>query len=301
MSGWNKLLKLPGKVILSLNAKGMLWWVDDKTLLKMLYRIRVGKKLNLKDPKTYNEKLQWIKLYDRNPLYTVLADKYAVRQYVADKIGQQYLIPLLGVWEKPEDIDFDTLPDQFVLKCNHDSGGVRICKNKQEFDRYEDIAFLKKRLKRNGYISGREWPYKNIPKKIIAEQYMEDMKTAELRDYKFFTFDGKVKALFVAKDRQKAGEEVKFDYFDENYNLLPFRQVHEASSQLPEKPECFEQMKELAEKLATELPYVRVDFYEVNGKIFFGELTFFHHSGLVPFYPEQWDAIFGSWINLPEK
>lgn len=289
------------KFILALNSRGYLKFLSDKACIKLIYKAHFGKDINLKDPKTYNEKLQWIKLYDRKEEYIQLVDKYGVRSFVADTIGEEYLIPVLGVWDNAEDINFETLPKQFVLKCTHDSGSVRICKDKNTFDQNEAVKYLNKKLRRDGYLMGREWPYKFVPRKIMAEQYMEDTHTEELRDYKFFTFDGKVKALFVASERQKANTEVKFDYFDENYNLLPFKQVHDAATETPEKPENFELMKQLAEKLSVGIPHVRVDFYEVNGKVYFGEMTFFHHCGYVPFNPEKWDRIFGDWINLPKS
>ena len=227
----------------------------------------MGKKLNLKNPKTYNEKLQWMKLYDRNPLYTRLVDKYEVKPYVAERIGQEYIIPTLGVWDRVEDIDFDALPDQFVLKCTHDSGGLVICRDKSKLNIEEAKRKLNKSLKNNFFYVGREWPYKNVKPRILAEAYMEDTATAELRDYKFFCFDGVVKAMFVATDRQKEGEEVKFDFYDADYNHLPFRQGHPNANRPTEKPATFEQMRQLAEKLSRGLPQVRVDLYEVNGKI----------------------------------
>ena len=198
------------------------------------------KKLNLKDPKTFNEKLQWLKLYDRNPKYTQMVDKHEVKNYVASRIGSEYIIPTLGVWDKFEDIDFDSLPNQFVLKCTHDSGGLVICKNKSDLDIDATKRKINKCLKKNYYWHGREWPYKNLRPRIIAEQYMEDTSTKELRDYKFFCFDGEVKALFIASDRQVKGEETKFDFFDMEYNHLPFTNGHPNARVMPEKPKGFE-------------------------------------------------------------
>ena len=273
--------------------------ISDKAYLKYLYKAAFGKKLNLDDPVTFSEKLQWLKLYDRNPEYCKLVDKYEVKRYIAEIIGEQYIIPTLGVWDRSEDIDFDTLPEQFVLKCTHDSGSVIVCRDKSTFDMEKARGFLKKKLKTNPFWYGREWPYKNLKPRILAEAYMEDEKTAELRDYKFFCFNGEVKALFIATDRQKAGEEVKFDFFDPDFNWLPFKQRHPNASVHPEKPVCFEEMKKLAVRISAGIPHVRVDFYEVNGRIYFGEMTFFHFCGMVPFDPEEWDAIFGEWLRLP--
>lgn len=278
--------------------KGYTNFMPNKLYLEHLYGVAMGKKLNLRNPRTYNEKLQWLKLYDHNAKYIVMVDKLAVKEYVANIIGDEYIIPTLGSWDKPEDIDFDSLPNNFVLKCNHDSGSIIICKDKSSFDSIQAVNKLKKYLKKGSYGYTREWPYKNVKRKIIAEPYLEDAKTHELRDYKFFTFSGKVKAMFVATDRQKVGESVKFDYFDENYNYLDITQDHPHAATLPEKPTNFELMKAFAEKLSKGIPHVRVDFYEVNGKVFFGELTFYHHSGIVPFIPEKWDSIFGEWLNI---
>ena len=272
----------------------------EKYLPKMFLK-RMGYELNLENPKTYSEKLQWMKLYDHNPLYTTLVDKYEVKQYISEKIGSQYVIPTIGVWDTVDDIDFDQLPNQFVLKSTHDSGGLVICKDKRIFDIKKAKRVLKKSLKRNFYYMGFEWPYKNVKPRIIAEQYMEDTTTKELRDYKFFCFDGVVKALFIATERQKEGEDVKFDFFDSDFNHLPFKQGHENAIEIPEKPICFDEMKRLACTLSKELPQVRVDFYEVDGKVYFGEMTFFHHGGWTPFEPKDWDYTFGQWLTLPQK
>ncbi len=277
------------------------WITNDKWYVKTRYRLYTGKKLNLENPQTYNEKLNWQKLYDHNPIYTIMVDKYAAKEYVAKIIGDKYIIPTIGHWEEPEDIEWDCLPSQFVLKTTHDSGGVIVVRDKQKLNKEKAINKLKNCLKRDNYAVTREWPYKNVHRRIIAEQYMEDSKTGELRDYKFFSFDGDVKAMFISQDRGKQDEEVKFDYFDADFNHLDIHQYHDAGKTLPEKPVCFEEMKMLASILSKGLPQVRVDFYEVNGKVYFGELTFFHHGGIVPFTPEKWDYTFGSWINLPKE
>lgn len=275
--------------------------VSDKNLIRIKF-FRSFKRLpDFKNPKTFNEKLQWLKLYDRNPEYTVMVDKYASKKYVADKIGEEYVVPLLGgPWYSFDEIDFDALPEKFVLKTNHDCGGVALCRDKATFDKEKAKAFLEKHLKQEYYWSCREWPYKNVKPCIFAESYMEDAEIHELRDYKFFCFDGEVKALFVATDRQTKGEEVKFDFFDAEYNHLAIRNGHPNAKTPPAKPKQFELMKELAAKLSKGVPQLRVDFYEVNGKVFFGELTFSHFGGFVPFEPEEWDYTFGSWIELPE-
>lgn len=275
--------------------------IPDKPYLKILYKGYVGKKLNLDSPKSYNEKLQWLKLFDRDSKYTKLVDKYEVKKYVSSVIGNQYIIPTLGVWDSFDDIDFASLPDRFVLKCTHDSGGVVICKDKSTFDKVKAKRIIQSSLKKNFFYEGREWPYKNVKPRVIAEKYMEDPDSGELPDYKFFCFDGVVKALFIATDRQKKDEDTKFDFFDAEYNHLEFTNGHPMAKETPAKPKCFEEMKELAALLSKGIPQVRVDFYEVNGEVLFGELTFSHWSGLTPFVPEKWDNIFGSWINLPQR
>lgn len=273
-------------------------WLPDKPYLSLVYRCIFGKKLNWRNPLSYNEKINWLKVYDHNPLYTQLVDKYAVKNYVAEKIGSEYIIPTLAVWDMPEQIDWDSLPNQFVLKTTHGGGGdgVVICRDKSSFDKAKAIAKLNNAMKTSPYKRLREWPYKHVKHRILAEQYMEDASTKELRDYKFFAFDGEVKALFIATDRQNGG--VKFDYFDADFNHLDLVQEHPMSGKQIRKPVAFEEMKRLAGLLSKGLKQVRCDFYEVNGKVYFGELTFSHHGGITPFHPESWDYTFGKWIDL---
>lgn len=272
----------------------------DKLYLQMQFARRMKSHLNLKDPKSFNEKLQWLKLYDRRPEYTIMVDKYAVRKYIADTIGEEHLIPLLGVWDSPDMIDFDALPNQFVLKCNHNSGiGMCICKDKSMLDIEKVKNDLWKGLKQDFFLNGREWPYKDVPRKIIAEKYMVDESGYELKDYKFFCFNGEPKALFVATDRNKPNEEVKFDFYDLEWNHLPFINGHQNANRTIPKPASFDRMIAIARKLSEGIPHVRVDLYDINGRIYFGELTFSHFSGFVPFQPEEWDYTFGSWLKLP--
>lgn len=299
-NGQKSYLKKTSKLFSLFSNYGLLNGMADAAYIKLMFRARMGKKLNLNNPQTFSEKLQWLKLYDRKPEYTRMVDKYEVKQYIAEKIGQQYIIPTLGVWDRFEDIDFDSLPDQFVLKCTHDSGGLVICRDKGKLDKEAAKKKIEKCIKRNYYLHSREWPYKNVKPRIIAETYMEDEVTAELRDYKFFCFDGQVKALFIATERGSKTEETKFDFFDEKFNHLPFTNGHPNAATMPKKPISFERMKELAAVLSKGIPHLRVDFYEVNGKMYFGELTFSHWSGMMPFEPEEWDSIFGSWIQLPK-
>lgn len=275
---------------------------NDEFFLKMKWRISdMQYPLNLENPQTYCEKLQWLKLHNRKPIYTTMVDKAEAKKYVASIIGEEYIIPTIAIWDSADKIDWDILPNQFVMKCTHDSGGIVICKDKSKLDKFEAYKIMKKGLKRRYFWQNREWPYKDVTPRIIVEEYLEDIKTRELRDYKFFCFDGSVKALFIASERQKRGEETKFDFFDDNFNHLPIINGHPNARLLPEIPSHYEEMKTLAAKLSKGLPHLRVDFYEMNGKIYFGELTFFHWSGMVPFEPVEWDYKFGEWIILPSE
>ena len=273
--------------------------IPDKLFLRLSYYFRMGKWLHLKHPKTFNEKIQWLKLYGRRLIDTVLSDKYAVKEYIAKTIGSQYVIPLLGVWDRFEDIDFDSLPNQFVLKCTHDSGGVVVCKDKAAFDKEAAKNVINKGLQNNYYVYSREKAYRDIPRRIIAEEYKEDAATKDLRDYKFFCFDGIPKVLFIATERQSQNDETKFDFFDVDFNHLPFTNGHPNAAIPPEKPKRFEEMKQLAATLSKGIPHVRVDFYEANGQVYFGEMTYSHWGGMKPFEPEEWDRILGEWIHLP--
>ena len=272
--------------------------LSDRIFLTLKYRATFGRKLNLKNPERYTEKLQWIKLYERRAEYTTMVDKFLVKEYVSNKIGSEYIIPTIGVWDNFEDIDFNKLPNQFVMKCTHDSGGLVICKDKNNFDIVKARKKINDSLKRNYYLTAREWPYKNVKPRIIIEAYMEDTRYSELRDYKFFMFNGKFKALYIASERQNKNEETKFDFFDENFRKLDIFNGHPNSKIIPDKPKNFELMVSLAKKLSENIPHIRVDFYEVDGKVFFGELTFSHMSGFEPFEPDEWDKIFGSWLQL---
>lgn len=289
----------PKKIIFSLGMKGKLGFIRDEPYLKLMYWAKTGKKLNIDNPITFNEKLQWLKLHDKNPEYSKMVDKYEAKRWVAERIGDEYIIPTLGVWDSFDAIDFEQLPNQFVLKCTHDSGGLVICKNKNTFDKLKAKRKIEASLKRNYFLVGREYPYKNVKPRIIAEKYMEDNTTKELRDYKIFTFDGVAKALFITSNRQIG--KTTADYFDINFKPLDFTWGFPHSKTLPSKPESFEQMVNAAECLAKNTVELRVDFYEVNGKAYFGEMTFFDGSGFDTFEPEEWDKKFGNLIKLPEN
>lgn len=290
---------------------------DDRSYLRILYRLKMGEKLDLEHPKTFQEKLQWLKLYNRRPEYTKMVDKYEAKKYVASIIGEEHIIPTYGVWDNFDEIDFSKLPDKFVLKCTHDSGRVIICKDKTTFD----IGYARKRinkaLRTNYFLRGREWPYKNVKPRIIAEAFMEEKDQSillkdfevysgnsvkpemtgneELTDYKFFCFDGEPFMMYVSHDR---AENPTTDFFDMNYQRLPIRMKDPNSEELPEKPAEFDEMKELARKLSEGHPHLRVDFYVINHQIYFGELTFYHNMGFTKVKPEEWNSKLGDMITI---
>ena len=274
-------------------------FVSDVNFIKWKYYLNFHQKLDLNNPQTFSEKLQWLKLYDQHEEYTKMVDKYEAKKYVASIIGDEYIIPTIGIYNSFDEIDFKKLPKQFVLKCTHNSGGVFVCKEKDVFDIEGARKQVNKWLRKNPYWKNREYPYKNVKPRIIIEKYMEDESGYELKDYKFFCFDGEAKCLFVASDRGVEGKETKFDFYDLEWNHLPFTNGHPNSNKLMSKPENYEKMIEISERLSQGIPHVRVDLYNINGHIFFGELTFFHWSGLMPFNPSEWDYYLGAHLQLP--
>lgn len=272
--------------------------LPDRLYLQLMYYKHFKKFINFNDPQSFNEKLQWLKIYNRNPLYTTLVDKLEMKEWLEDVVGEGYTVPTLGVWEKPEDIDFDSLPEQFVLKWNHDSGSIVICKDKNKFDKIDAINKLRHGAQFNGFWYGREWPYLNVPPKVFAEPYMEDSTTHELRDFKVFTFNGDAKLLLIASERQKEGVDTKFDFYDMELNHIDMRNQHENAAIPPIPPKSFPLMKELAERISKGFAHLRIDFYEVDGKVYIGELTLYHGSGLMTFAPDKWYRILGDWIDL---
>lgn len=277
--------------------------MSDEEYLKKKFKAIMGRELDLEEPKTLNEKLQWLKLYFRKEELCVYVDKYLVREYIRQMIGEEYLIPLIGVWDKVEDIDFDNLPNQFVLKCNHNSGtGMYICTDKSKMDIKDVKKQLKKGMEEDYYLIHREWPYKNVPRKIIAEKYMTDGNVEGINDYKLQCFDGKFDSVFVCVGRQSK-EGVKFHYFDRDWNYLPYCPYDDVDGSGLEylKPKNYKLMIEIAEKLAKDLPEVRVDLYEIGGKVYFGEMTFFSQSGFDTDITYESDLVMGSKITLPNK
>lgn len=259
--------------------------------------MQFGRFCHLRNPQTYNEKLNFLKLYYKNPLYTTLVDKFEVKKYISNIIGEQYIIKTLGIYNLFEEIDFSSLPNQFVIKCTHDSEGLVIVKDKSTFDVEAAKTKIEKALKYNFFYIGREWPYKNVQPRIIIEEYLEDHIDGELRDYKFFCFNGVPKVMFVATDRSKGA--TKFDFFDLDFNHLDIVQHYPNAGDV-RKPTNFCEMIDLSKKLSEGFPHVRVDFYEVEGRLYFGEMTFFHFSGFMPFKPDKWDRIFGEWLDINE-
>lgn len=274
--------------------------VSDERYIKWFYYLVFGKRINLDNPTTYSEKLQWLKLHDKRDIYTQLVDKYRSRFYTEKLLGNQdNLIPLLGVWDSFDEIDFDKLPQQFVLKTNHDSQGVIVCKDKSLFDKDAARKKLTKCLKHNYFWNSREYPYKEVPRKIIAEKFMVDNRYGELRDYKFFCFNGKCEFFFIATGRSTGN--VMFDFFDRNLKTIPVVQGHPHAPQLPDIPNNIEEMIAMAEKLGAGFPQIRIDLYNIDGKIYVGEYTIFHFGGLMPFEPESYDESFGKYIQLPKE
>lgn len=305
MNFFNKAIKIlfnSKRLFLYILDKSSRLW-PDALFLKCKFRLMIGRKLDLKKPKTFNEKLQWLKLYDRNPEYTMMVDKYTAKEYISAKIGDEYVIPTLGVWNSVDEIEWGKLPEKFVLKTTQGGGsyGVIICKDKHNFD-IEDVKVKLETALNNTdiYLNFREWPYKNITKRIIAEKYMTEADKGDLKDYKFFCFNGKVKVLKIDFDRFI---EHRANYFDRELNLLPFGEVlcPPNFNKKLERPENFDKMLQIAETISSSIPFVRVDLYNSNGKIYFGEMTFYPASGLGKFDPDEWDIKMGEWLTLPNK
>lgn len=297
MNGILKVLKQPSKILRQILIHTPRLWPDE-LYLKLMYPCYIGRKLDLDNPRSFNEKLQWLKLHDHQEKYITMVDKYKVKDYVASIIGDQYIIPTLQVWDRPEDVDWDVLPNQFVLKCNHDSGGLFICKDKSALtqkDKDEAIAKLRKSFKRNFFYFGREWAYKFVEKKIIAEKYMGEA----LNDYKLMCFGGKVEYTFVYCDRF-SGTGLRKSYYDVDWNRLPFYHHDPPTKEDIPCPQSYQDMLRIATILSADIPFVRVDLYDIEGRLYFGELTLFPASGYKEFRPEEWDYKLGDLIKLPK-
>ncbi len=272
--------------------------VPETWYMERLFRKRVGYPLNLENPRTFNEKLQWLKLHDRNPLHTKMVDKYEAKKYVADIIGEEYIIPTLGVWNHFDEIDFNQLPERFVLKCTHDSGSIVICRDKKRLDKKAAKKILERGLRYNYYYSGGfEWPYKNVKPRIIAEKFMVDESGADLPDYKLMCFGGKVKCSFTCTGRNTASG-LHVTFYDRNWQKMPFARHYPVEEIPMPKPRNYEKMVELAELLATPLKFARIDFYDIGGRVYFGEITFFPGNGIEEFTPVEWDKKIGDWVEV---
>jgi len=275
---------------------------DDKTYISLTYRVSFGKALNWSNLKTLNEKMQWLKLYDRKPIYTILVDKYLVKRYLSDRFNEEYVIPNYGVWKSANDINFDLLPDKFVLKCNHNSGtGLCICKDKTKLNILKVREELNKGLKEDYYIAHREWPYKDVPRRIIAEQYLETKNGKIPNDYKLHFLNGKLQFVYVSYDREGSNDRCTYD---KDWDRLPFVWVPASTyrstmntSNVP-KPDSFDKMIEFGTAIAKDFKYVRVDFYDVDGKLYFGEITLYHGSGHDKFFPSEYDLTYGTLLQL---
>lgn len=277
--------------------KFILRFLSDKNYLKIKYRLEMGKKLNLDNPQTFNEKLQWLKLYDRKEIYTTMVDKYEAKKYVADIIGEEYIIPTLGIYDKFDDIDFDSLPSQFVMKCTHDSGGIVICKDKNIFDKEQAKKKINKHLKRNFYKNFREWPYKNVKPRIIIEEFIGE----NLMDYRIYCFNGKARYIYMYANYQSNCDKPEPKYcniYDINWKLQEFHQKSIQINEKYNKPKQLEKMQEIAEKLSKNTKFLRVDFYLEKEKILFGEMTFFPGAGFSKFYPEKYDNKLGEQLKI---
>ncbi len=296
-----KFLSDPDYRFLIMANRGKYDSMPDEAYLKRKFKASIGQELDLDNPQSFNEKLQWLKLYNRRPEYTMMVDKYKVRDYIAEKLGEEYLIPLLGVWDDPDEIDFDALPNQFVLKCNHNSGlGMCICKDKSKLDIPKVKEELRKGLAEDYYLTGREWPYKDVPRKIVCEKYMVDESGTELKDYKLLCFDGEPKLIEIHRGR--FGEHTQDFYDAETWERLDIQQPDMPMAEHPmQKPAFADQMVALSRVLAKDIPHVRVDWYFAENRLYFGELTFFDGAGFDSFIDVKDDLLLGNYITLPER
>ncbi len=271
----------------------MPWAFSDRKFLELSFLLHLGYEPDLDDPKTYNEKIQWLKLNDRKDEYVRMVDKASAKDFAAKIIGADHIIPTIGIYDSVDDIPWEELPARFVLKCTHDSGGIVICTDKEALDIENAKSILAKGLKQNFFYRQREWVYKNVKPRIICEPYM-----GELTDYKWFCNYGEPRFMFIATDRNREGEETKFDFYDTDFRHLPFTNGHPNAATEPQKPATWQQMQDMARRLSAGIPHVRVDLYEIEGEVYFGEMTFYHWSGLKRFEPAEWDLKLGEMIEL---
>lgn len=292
-----KGLKDPALFVLYLNSKKLLNWMSDEAFIKLLYKCRFGCDLNLDNPRTFNEKIQFLKLKGFKDEYTDLVDKISVRKIVSERIGEKYLVPIVGgPWNSTSDINISLLPEQFVFKCNHDCGSVIVCRDKNTFDFDNAFKKLDKCIKRNYYEQSRERPYKSIKPRIFAEQFISNKDENELVVYKFFNFNGKPRIIQTIQGDKTEKETI--DYFDTEWKLLDLRQNFPNSKVPKSKPIHLDEMIQLSEKLSYGFPFIRVDFYDTADGVKFSEFTLYTDAGIEKFHPEKWDTILGEWIKL---
>ncbi len=290
------LINNPIRLFAFVASKGLFNWMPDKQYLKQMYRSMTGDRLNLSNPITFNEKIQWLKLYDRNPLFVKCADKYMVREHISDLLGRRYLSKIYGTFNNFDEINFDNLPESFVIKCTHDSGGVVICSDKSSFSIEEARDKINRNLKKNFYFFGREWVYKKISPRIICEEYLVDESGTELKDYKIFCFNGEPKIIQVDFNRF---ENHKRNIYTIDWEFIDLQiEFPNDPTTILTKPDTLEEMLNSASILSSGIKHVRIDLYSVSGKIIFGEMTFYHGSGYEKFYPEKYNHLFGEWIAL---
>lgn len=289
------IIKNPLKIIFHFGMHGRFRFLSDEKFLKIMYYCKFNKKLDLDNPKTFNEKMQWLKLHNRKPEYTKMVDKYEAKQYAGSLLGTDIIIPTLAIWDSCEEIDIAVLPEQFVMKCTHDSHTVFICRDKNNFDLKGAIRKIKKAMKRNYYWVGREYPYKDVKPRIIVEKYLENNTTDNLLDYKFYMFGGKLKIINVT---ERYNHQAAIDYYDSNFCHIDLSWSYPCSGKKRNKPNTFKKMIDIAEKISIGIPFIRVDMYEVDNKVFLGELTFFDGNGFDGIEPHSWDLQLGDWIDL---
>lgn len=293
-----KVWHIPQLKKAALFAAGLL---PDKTYIRLVFKGRVGYSLDLDNPTTFNEKLNWLKLNYHKNIFTKMADKYEAKLIVSDKLGEDYVIPTYGVYKSFDEIDFDTLPNEFMMKVTHDSAGQIVCRDKTKLDKKQARKTIEKALKQNYFLYNREWPYKNIPRRIIVEQFVPQLGNDNSIEYKVSCFNGKVK--FVTVCEGPAHEEIERrhnDHFDIDGNRIPFEATFKAAPHVTYPPKCMGELIRLSEILAKDTPYLRVDWYDVNGKLIFGEMTFYTWGGFCMFEPKKYDKILGEWLTLPE-
>lgn len=298
--GLREILRNPGELYISATNRGLTDSISDEQHIRNVWRVLKGGELNLDNPSTYCEKLQWLKLHDRNPMYTQMVDKVAMKDWVSERVGSEHVVPLLGVWDTFGEIDRESLPEQFVIKTTHDSSGLAVCKDKSAFNWLAAEKKVGRSLSRSYYKQWREWPYKNVRPRVFAENLLVEkggraVDGDALTDYKFFCFNGEPKLMYVSKD---TSADPRTDFFDMEYKHLPFRMADPNADEVPPRPAAFEEMKELASVLSAGIPHVRVDFYCVMGQVYVGELTFYHNAGFSQIDPEEWDRKIGEWIDL---